>query len=73
MCQKMKTVEFANTVDHDEAADNELPHPDQQCLKSCLEFCVAPVAQKVKRWLTDLAAQGLSSAQGPDNNFSNHK
>ena len=28
----MKIVEFANSVDPDEAAHNELPHPDLHCL-----------------------------------------
>ena len=32
--QKMKSVEFANSVDPDEAAHNELPHLGLHCLQS---------------------------------------
>ena len=33
---KLKTVEFANSVDQDEVAHNELPHLDLHCLPSSL-------------------------------------
>ena len=33
---KMKIFEFANSEDSDEAAHNELPHPDLHCLISSL-------------------------------------
>ena len=36
----MKMVEFGNCVDTDEAAENEPPHLDLQCLPLVFEFSV---------------------------------
>ena len=33
---EMKIVKFANSIDLDEAAENELPHPDLHCMSSSL-------------------------------------
>ena len=33
---EIKIFEFSNIVDSDEAAHNELPHPDLHCLPSSL-------------------------------------
>ena len=34
----MKVVEFAKSVDPDEAAHNELPHLNLHCLPSCFSI-----------------------------------
>ena len=36
----LRRVEFANSVDPDEAAHNELPHPHLHCLPLIFEFSI---------------------------------
>ena len=44
--QKLKIVEFANSLDPDEAAPNELPHLDLHCLPTHLRILNVIYIQK---------------------------